>query len=104
MGVLVGNAYDFPALLQQLHGELCQYTDLNQPEVWQVRIYEVVGERLESPHEFLDWAKQDHRWSFTLAEVMREVWSRPSELAARLLVAILLEMREEQQTAQSLSD
>jgi hypothetical protein len=39
-----------------------------------------------------------------LAEVMREVCAKPSELAARLLIAIIEELREERQTVQSLSE
>lgn len=103
--------YNFPALIQELHGQLNQPRELNQQaepsphgEHWHSRAHEIVAGRLESPHDFLDWAKQDHHWSYTLAEVMREVWTKPSELANRLLVAILAEMREEQQTAQALSD
>ena len=103
--------YNFPALIQELHGQLNQSGELDQHEEldqqserWRSRAHEIVAGRLESPHEFLDWAKQDHHWSYTLAEVMREVWTKPSELANRLLVAILAEMSDEQQTAQALSE
>ena len=96
---------NFPAMLRELHGELSQTTEFGYySEVWHSRACEIAERHLESPHEFLEWAKHDHHWSFTLAEVMREVWSQPSELAARLLVAILREMRDEQQTAESLSE
>ena len=37
-------------------------------------------------------------------DLMREVCAKPSELAARLLIAIVEELREEQQTVQSLCD
>lgn len=87
-------ANNFPALIQELHGELSQ-----DGERWQTRAHEIVRGRLRSPHEFLDWAKRDRHWSFTLAEVMGEVCSKPSELAVRLLIAILEELREEQQTS-----
>jgi hypothetical protein len=59
----------------------------------------VVRRKVFSPSEFLEWAKRDRHWSFTLAEVMGKFCAKPSELAARLLVAILEELREEQQTA-----
>src|SRR3954465_13233047 len=95
-------ANNFPAMIRELKSELDQ--DGTTFDRWHTRAHEVVRGRLSSPHEFLDWAKQDRHWSFTLAEVMREVCSKPSELAARLLIAILEELREEQQTAQSLSE
>jgi len=91
-------ASNFPALIQELHSEL------RGVERWKSRAQEVVKRRLKSPHEFLDWAKRDRHFSFTLAEVMREVYTRPSELAGRLLVAILEQLREEQQTAEALAE
>jgi hypothetical protein len=100
-------ANNFPALIQELHSELDRD---GAPDVggWQMRAheraYEIMRGQLRSPHEFLDWAKRDRHWSFTLAEVMREACAKPSELAARLLVAILEELREEQQTAQPLAE
>jgi hypothetical protein len=117
-------ANNFPALIQELQSELNQggnHEGSRQDGVqngvggqegrqqdgwqdgWQVRAHEVVRGRLQSPYEFLDWAKRDRHWSFTLAEVMREVCSKPSELAVRLLIAILEELREEQQTVRSMS-
>ena len=92
-------ATDFPALIRELKTELDQ-----DDERWETRAHEVVRGKLRSPHEVLDWAKRDRHWSFTLAEVMREVCAKPSELAARLLIAILEELREEQQTAQQRAD
>lgn len=110
-------ANNFPALIQELQSELsqggkqdgarqdggAQIQDDEWSAGWQMRAHEVVRGRLQSPYEFLDWAKRDRHWSFTLAEVMREVCSKPSELAVRLLIAILEELREEQQTARSMS-
>jgi hypothetical protein len=114
--------HNFPALIRQLQSELdaeeaARESARNRDEVgeggevgdgWQMRAHqrahEIVRGRLESPLELLDWAKQDRHWSFTLAEVMREVCAKPSELAARLLIAIIEELREERQTVQSLSE
>jgi hypothetical protein len=97
---------NFPALIRQLQSELD--AEAEEGDHWQMRAHEraheLVRGKLESPHELLDWAKQDRHWSFTLAEVMREVCAKPSELAARLLIAIVEELREEQQTVQSLYD
>jgi hypothetical protein len=90
---------DFPALIQELHSELNQ-----DGERWQTRAYEMARGKLHSPFEFLEWAKRDRHWSFTLAEVMGEVCAKPSELAARLLIAILEELREEQQTVKPIAD
>ena len=87
-------ANNYQALIQELQSELKQ-----DGGRWETRAHEIVRGRLKSPHEFLDWAKRDRHWSFTLAEVMGEVCSKPSELAARLLLAILEELREEQQTS-----
>ena len=115
----MGGATDFPALIQELHSELNQAPiqakiaatlqippdgpadvapDALPDDRWRTRAHEMVRSKLQSPFEFLDWAKRDRHWSFTLAEVMGKVCGKPSELAARLLVAILEELREEQQT------
>jgi hypothetical protein len=88
---------DFPALIQELHSELNQAPAV--ADRWHTRAHEMVRRKLHSPFEFLEWAKRDRHWSYTLAEVMGRVCAKPSELAARLLVAILEELREEQQTA-----
>jgi len=53
--------------------------------------------RIEAPHEIIDWAKRDRRWSFTLAEIMNEPVAMPRELAARLLVAIVDELEQERE-------
>ena len=92
-------AQDYPLIIRQLNDELNAHG-----ERWQTHAYEVAKGRLHSPHSFIDWAKRDRHWSFTLAEVMGDVCAKPSELAARLLVAILEELREEEQTAQSLAE
>ena len=101
-------AIDFPALIQELHRELNQAPVTAvaaisamsaMSDVWHMRAHEMVQRKLHSPFEFIEWAKRDRHWSFTLAEVMGKMCAKPSELAARLLVAILEELREEQQTA-----
>lgn len=92
-------AHDYPRLIRELHVELD-----GQDERWRSRAHEIVRGRFQSPHAFIEWAKRDRHWSFTLAEVMGEACAKPSELAARLLIAILEELREEQQTAFALSE
>jgi hypothetical protein len=96
-------ANDFRGLIQELHSELNQTPVAavadRLADRWHIRAQEVVRRKVFSPSEFLEWAKRDRHWSFTLAEVMGKVCAKPSELAARLLVAILEELREEQQTA-----
>jgi len=57
-------------------------------------LYEIARRRIEAPHEILEWAKGDRRWSFTLAEVMNND-VRPHELATGLVVAIADELEEE---------
>jgi hypothetical protein len=104
-------AIDFPALIRELHSELNHaqldghaqapmHAQAETDEGWQSHAHEVVRNKLHSPFEFLEWAKRDRHWSFTLAEVMGKVCAKPSELAVRLFVAILEELREEQQTLQ----
>ena len=59
------------------------------------QLYELARRRIEAPHEILDWAKRDRRWSFTLAEIMTGTLSRPRDLATGLVVAIADELEEE---------
>ena len=61
------------------------------------RLHELARQRIESPHDIIDWAKRDRRWSFTLAEIMNEPVAMPRELAARLLVAIVDELEQERE-------
>lgn len=58
-------------------------------------LHEIARRRIEAPHEILDWAKRDRRWSFTLAEVMTNDVQHPHELATGLVVAIADELEEE---------
>lgn len=57
--------------------------------------HEIARERISEPHEILDWAIRDERWSYTLAEVMAGAVGRPRDLAARLVVAIVDELEDE---------
>jgi hypothetical protein len=87
-------AQDFPGLIQEFHAELKQHG-----ERWRTRALELALRRMtfHSPYEFLDWAKRDRHWSFTLAEVLRESSANPTELAARLLVAMARQVEEERE-------
>jgi hypothetical protein len=60
-------------------------------------LHELARNRIEAPHEIIDWAKRDRRWSFTLAEIMNEPVAMPREPAARLLVAIVDELEQERE-------
>src|SRR5262245_29239808 len=60
-------------------------------------LHELARRRIEAPHEIIDWAKRDRRWSYTLAEIMNEPIGMPRELAARLLVAIVDELEQERE-------
>ena len=59
------------------------------------QLYDLARSRIEAPHEILDWAKSDRRWSFTLAEVMTSDVHLPHDLAIGLVVAIADELEEE---------
>jgi hypothetical protein len=61
-------------------------------------LHEVARQRIGAPHEILDWAKRDRRWSFTLAEVLRDPTERPRDLAVRLVLAIADELEQERET------
>lgn len=101
-------AENFAALIRELQGELehCRQAPAEatatpgaSPEGgWPQRVLDVARRRVQSPHEVLDWVKRDRHWSFTLAEVMREAWTGPSDLAARVLLAIVRELEEERET------
>lgn len=58
-------------------------------------LYEMARTRIEAPQEILEWAKEDRRWSFMLAEVMTNDVHRPHELAICLVVAIADELEDE---------
>ena len=65
--------------------------------LWLSRWQELARWRIGAPHEIIDWAKRDRRWSYTLAEIMNEPVAMPRELAARLLVAIVDELEQERE-------
>lgn len=97
-------AQNFAALIRELHTELRQ----NGPRDhgiergrWRGLAHELTARWIKAPQEFLDWAKRDRHWSFTLAEVMRESHSGAWELASRLLTAMLDELEDEQETRES---
>jgi hypothetical protein len=94
-------AQSFLALIRELQGELDQVSAASPRRVasesWRMRVLDLAQRRIVAPHEFIDWAKRDRHWSFTLAEVMRESSSNPSELAARLFVAIVEELEDERE-------
>lgn len=82
-----------PALIRDLQAERRAPGSPRLPE--QTRLQELARKRIEAPLEILDWAMRDRRWSFTLAEMMAGAVGRPRELAARLVVAIVDELEEE---------
>ncbi len=79
-----------PGLIRDLRAELRRPD--RRPRA---QLYELARMRIEAPHEILDWAKRDRRWSFTLAEIMTGTLSRPRDLATGLVVAIADELEEE---------
>jgi hypothetical protein len=79
-----------PRLIRELQAEMRR----SQPRS---HLHEFARRRIDAPHEILDWAKRDRRWSFTLAEIMNEPVAMPRELAARLLVAIVDELEQERE-------
>jgi hypothetical protein len=79
-----------PGLIRDLRAEL------RRPDRGpRSQLYELARRRIEAPHEILDWAKSDRRWSFTLAEIMTGTLSRPRDLATGLVVAMADELEEE---------
>jgi hypothetical protein len=87
---------DYGRLIRSMHAELASFG-----EGWEPRAYELARVHLSRPEEFLDWAKRNHHWSYTMAEVMTTaaVRRRPMDLAHQLLVTILGELREERAAA-----
>ena len=94
-------AQNFPALIRELHAELRQpgtHPHGVERTRWRTWAHELAPRWIKAPRDFIDWAKRDRHWSFTLAEVMRDSHSGPVELASRLLVAILDELEDERET------
>ena len=79
-----------PRLISELRAEMRR-----SPR--RAHLHEMARRRIDAPHEVIDWAKRDRRWSFTLAEIMNEPVAMPRELAARLLVAIVDELEQERE-------
>jgi hypothetical protein len=92
-------AQNFPALIRELLAELRQQ-GVGADARWRARAHDLAMRRIQLPQEFLDWAKRDRHWSFTLAAVLRRAPFHPSELAARLLVAMLEQLEDERETAE----
>ena len=95
-------AIDFVDLIRQLNAELAGAPRSGEP--WERRATILVRARLREPEQFLEWAKRNHHWSFTMAEVMASHdhdggGHRPRELAYRLLVAILGRLVDEENVA-----
>jgi hypothetical protein len=104
-------AQHFPTLIRELQVELeerrggarstAQPVERPSDPRWRARAHELALRRIKSPQEFLDWAKRDRHWSFTLAEVLREAHADPAELAARLAVAMLEQLADERETLEA---
>jgi len=79
-----------PSLISELQAEMRRSPRRSH-------LHELARQRIDAPHEIINWAKRDRRWSFTLAEIMNEPVAMPRELAARLLVAIVDELEQERE-------
>ena len=95
-------ALDFPLVILELHEELKREHGAGtlpfHDESWRGRVFARAARRIQDPLAFLDWAKRDRHWSYTLAEVLRDSSLRPLDVAARLLVAMLEQIEEEIET------
>jgi hypothetical protein len=67
-------------------------------------LHEVARRRIEAPQAVFEWAKRNRRWSFTLAELLRDPTERPRDLAARLVLAIADELEQERETLSDSSE
>ena len=81
----------FPRLIRDIAVE---NRDANLPRV---HLQDLARRRIDAPHEILEWATRDRRWSFTLAELMTEPVNKPRELAAMLVAAIVEELEQERE-------
>ena len=86
----VPNGSTLPGLISELQLEMRR-----SPR--RAHLHELARQRIDAPHEIINWAKRDRRWSYTLAEIMNEPVAMPRELAARLLVAIVDELEQERE-------
>ena len=81
-----------PRLIRDLQAELRAPGHGRRPHT---QLHDLARQRIEAPLDILDWAMRDRRWSFVLAEMMAGAVGRPRDLAARLVVAIVDELEEE---------
>jgi hypothetical protein len=81
----------FPVLIRDIAVEH------RQAHLPRVHLQDLARQRIDAPHEILEWATRDRRWSFTLAELMTEPVSEPRELAAMLVAAIVDELEQERE-------
>lgn len=89
------SAGGIPELIREIQREADQIRTARRGT--RISIYDVARRRLERPNEIIDWAKRDRRWSFTLAEMIKEPGRKPDDLAARLVVAIVRALDEERE-------
>ena len=54
-----------PSLIDDLRAEMRR-----SPR--RAHLHELARHRIDAPHEIIDWAKRDRRWSYTLAEIMND--------------------------------
>ena len=65
-------------------------------EDWEKSGWETAAAAIEGrADEFLEWARQDRRWSFVVAEASAEVCAKPPEAAAWVLHQIVEELLED---------
>ena len=81
-----------PGLIREIQVEIRRVK--HRPRAY---LQEIARRRIDAPHEILEWAKRDRRWSYTLAEVLTEPVGRPRELAVRLVLAIVDELEQERE-------
>jgi hypothetical protein len=91
------SAKTLPGLIRELQAEMRRAPKRSH-------LHELARRRIDAPHDVIDWAKRDRRWSFTLAQIMNEPVAMPRELAARLLVAIVDELEQEREAFGDSSD
>jgi hypothetical protein len=97
---VAGQAYpDVLGMIKELQDELSRIRTHTPTD-----LHEVARRRIEAPHDVFDWAKRNRRWSFTLAELLRDPTERPRDLAARLVLAIADELEQERETLSDASE
>ena len=66
-------------------------------QLTRLHVLDLARRRIEAPHEILEWAMRDRRWSFMLAELLTTPVSKPRDLAAMLVAAIVDELEQERE-------